>query len=759
VETENLKSIARLAAWALSVAASAAVAQLQAPAHTDAAGRIQLDVHFDCALAPPLTALAAAGMSATSTVKLGTLCVVEGWAPPMALSKLAATAGVTRLTAPAYVLPLRPRALRPVLHGPVRPPVERQGATIAIDQNGIAIMRTGQFIAQTGISGAGVTVGVESTGVSSLAIIQARSELPASVKVLYPAGNTTPATADEGTMLLEMIYAVAPGAKLIFCGPTTFVDYTSCLSQLISAGASIVMDDTAFAGDGLMSQNNDQSSALAQIQSQNPAVMILSSAGNNDGTYWQGNYAPVSVATTTLPPLSCPSGTGTPDAYVAAFGSASSETLTVSEAATFPLLLAWADPPTQITSHFDVFWFAPGALTPTGCFSSVGATTDQVSQSVTLPPGAYTLVVASPDASTAGKFLKLWAGGDGLTMLSVSTSGGLVSPQAMAPGVLMVGAVNGSDGVGDAIEPFSSSGPLTVVYPASAQLQAPNLVAPDGIMVDAAGTYFESELFPDGNFYGTSAAVPNAAAVAALLRSAFPTLSVSQITTAVQSGATVLGAAAPNDVFGYGRVDALGALGTVPAPTMTALADATSSGSASSATQPFTVSGTGALHFAVSSSNTALVPNSIVTAGTPGVTVSAGCGTSTLSCTLLVTPVLGQSGTATLTVSTLDGANRGAFAPLLFTATDPAPAPTGSGGTGSSAGSGSSTSTASTASTGSGGGGALQGWALLWLALALWSKVQGELQHAREGLKRMHLDAINSFGRFTGKSRGVVVRR
>jgi hypothetical protein len=323
----------------------------------------------------------------------------------------------------------------------------------------------------------------------------------------------------------------------------------------------------------------------------------------------------------------------------------------------------------------------------------------------------------------------------------------------------MVGAVNGSDGVGDAIEPFSSSGPLTVVYPASAQLQAPNLVAPDGIMVDAAGTYFESELFPDGNFYGTSAAVPNAAAVAALLRSAFPTLSVSQITTAVQSGATVLGAAAPNDVFGYGRVDALGALGTVPAPTMTALADATSSGSASSATQPFTVSGTGALHFAVSSSNTALVPNSIVTAGTPGVTVSAGCGTSTLSCTLLVTPVLGQSGTATLTVSTLDGANRGAFAPLLFTATDPAPAPTGSGGTGSSAGSGSSTSTASTASTGSGGGGALQGWALLWLALALWSKVQGELQHAREGLKRMHLDAINSFGRFTGKSRGVVVRR
>ena len=749
-----------LAVLALSVAASA-VAGLQSQAHTDAAGRMQLDVHFDCALPAPLAALAAAGLSATSTLKSGTLCVVEGWAAPAALPKLAAVAGITRLAAPSYVLPIRPRALRPVNHGQVRAPVEKQGATGAIDGNGIAIMRAAQFVAQTGVNGAGVTVGVQSYGVASLSVIQARGELPASITVLQPAGNPTAVQADEGTVLLEEIHAIAPGATLLYCGPATFVDYVSCLSQLISAGAGIVLDDTSFSSDGLMSQDNDQTSAVSSVLSQNPGTLMLSAAGNNDGTYWEGNYAPVSVATTTLPTLSCPAGGGTPDGYVATFAGSSSETLTMSGFVTFPLLLAWADPPAQLTSHFDLFWFAPGALTPTGCLSSVGATTDQISQSITLPAGAYTLVVASPDASAAGKFLKLWAGGDGLTMLSVATSGGLVSPQAMAPGVLMVGAVNGSDGVGNTIEPFSSSGPLTVVFPASAQLQAPSLVAPDGIMVDAQGTYFESELFPDGNFYGTSAAVPNAAAVAALLRSAFPTLSVAQITSAVQSGATVLGAAAPDEVYGYGRVDALGALGTVPAPTMTALTDATSSGSASSATQPFTVSGTGALHFAVSSSNTALVPDSIVTAGTAGVTVSSGCGTSTLSCTLLVTPVLGQSGTATLTVSTLDGANRAASAPLVFTATDPAPAPPGSGGTGSSAPSGSSGSSTSTTTTnpGGGGGGALQGWALLWLLVALCSKVQGELQHAREGLKRMHLDAINPVGRFARKPRGVEVSR
>ena len=148
-------------------------------------------------------------------------------------------------------------------------------------------------------------------------------------------------------------------------------------------------------------------------------------------------------------------------------------------------------------------------------------------------------MVASPDTSAAGKFLKLWAGGDGLTALSVSTPGGLISPQAMVPGVL-------TSRRGERLrwhrqyhrDLFQHSGRCTVAFPAMAQLQAPILVAPDGISVDAAGTYFTQYLFPDGNFYGTSAAVPNAAAVAALLRGAFPTLSVAQVSTALQTGAT-----------------------------------------------------------------------------------------------------------------------------------------------------------------------------------------------------------------------------
>ncbi len=720
-----LLGVVTAAAMAPDPAAATSAAQLTAlesTTHKDGAGRLQIDVHFDCALAPPAAALTAAGLAVTASVKAGTLCVVEGWALASTLPRIDLVPGVAQVTAPSYVPPVTPRSLGALRRSLIRSPSQKLGSgTLGIDQNGVAIMRADQFVAQTAANGAGVTVGIQSSGVFSLSTIQARGELPPFVPVLYPAGNPAQILGDEGTALLEEVHAVAPGANLVYCGPSTFVDFTSCLTQLIAAGATIVLDDTGFPGDGVMSQDNDQSSAVSQILSQNPAVMMFSSAGNSDGTYWEGHYSPVSASTTALPPLSCPGNSALPDAYVATFGTATSQTLTVSGYTTFPLLLAWADPPGQITSQFDVFWFAAGTTTQIGCFSSAAASSNQVLQPVSLAPGTYTLVVASADASAAGRFLKLWAGGDGLTALSVSTPGSLISPQAMVPGLLTVGAVNGSDGIGNTIEAFSSGGPLSVAFPTSAQLQAPTLVAPDGIYVDAADTYFAADLFPDGNFYGTSAAVPNAAAVAALLRGAFPNLTVAQVTTALQSGATALGGTVPDNTFGYGRVDALGALATLPTPTITALSDQTSMASASTTGQPLSVTATGALHFAVSSTNTALVPNAIVTAGTPGVTVSSGCGTSTLACTLSVTPVLGQAGTATLTISALDGANRAATTRMTFTATDPAPP--------SSANPGGNTVGTTPVSSGHSGGGGFEVWSLLSLsALAAWSRRRARLR-------------------------------
>ncbi len=673
-------------------------------ARFDPRGRVEADVHYDCSSGAPTAALVAAGMSVSGATELAPLCVVEGWIAPAVLPKLAAIAGVTRVKLPSYAMHIPRPSLKSTAQSP---------AAGTIDGNALSIMHADQFVAQAGGGGKGVLVGVQSQGVASLSTIQGRHELP-DVKVLTAAaGGSDNPYADEGTALLEEVHAVAPNAGLAFCEPQTFVQYTACLQQFATAGATVMVDDMLFFDQDPMSSGGTDALAVGQFLVRNPNVALFTAAGNDNGSYWEGSYTPVSVASQGLSAMTCHGGSQV-DNFVNQFSAGASQILTItpSGAISVPLTLAWADPPGHNISNFDIYWTNTTDSTKSGCLSTAASADPVLTQSITLYPGTNIVYVATPDGSFAGKFLKLWVGGDGLTALSLPTPGSVVTPQAFAPGVITVGAVKGSDGIGNSIEAFSSRGPITVVYPGAAKIQAPVLVAPDGIYVDAAGTYFASLLFPDGNFYGTSAAAPNAAAVAALIRGAFPNLTLAQLLAALRTGASQLGASVPDGTFGYGRMDAMGALGTLPGPTMTGLPDISidAGSTTTSAALPFTVSGTGGLHFSVASTNSALVPPSISPAGAAGVAISpADCGTTTLACSLKVTAAQYQGGTATVTVSALDGAGRSAPATTHVTVSNPQAAPPSSavGVTSSSGG-------------GGGGGGSLSCWDILAMtALAL----------------------------------------
>jgi subtilisin family serine protease len=58
---------------------------------------------------------------------------------------------------------------------------------------------------------------------------------------------------------------------------------------------------------------------------------------------------------------------------------------------------------------------------------------------------------------------------------------------------------------------------------------------------------------------GTSLAAPHVAGGLALLLSAFPSASIAQQETALVSGAHELGAPGPDNTYGFGRLDLLGA--------------------------------------------------------------------------------------------------------------------------------------------------------------------------------------------------------
>ena len=542
----------------------------------DASGRVQVDVHVDCTADPPVAALKAAGLKVTAAVRLAPTCVVEGWVNPASLPKIAGVPAVERVTTPSYSLhkprrtPATPAA--PSIQGAPVPGsstimslpagILQAAVNPAIDATAIAISHAGTYIGQTGVSGTGVTVGVMSDDATNLSVIQSRAELP--VVNVIPS-SASPSPTDEGTMMLEEVYAMAPGASLAFCGPQTTVEYLSCLQGLAAAGATIVVDDIAYYDEDLMSSTGQFAQSVQSFLTGNPSVLLFTVTENFNGSYWEGNYTPVAIASlgAGYNSLTCPV-TNQTDYYAgAAFQ------LTVTVGGTYPMWLQWADSWGQNTSNFEVY--AVDVTTKQGsCLSAAGSANTYFGGDPVLVAGdTYDVLIATPDASLAGKFVKFFVGGDGATALNPSTPGSIVSPQAFVPGVALVGAVDGSDGIGDTIEPYSGRGPITLQFPTASSIQAPSFVSEDAVYVDTAGTLFTP--WSDGNFHGTSAAAPNAAAVAALISSAFPTLTPKELMGYLQTGAVLLGATSPDSIYGYGRVDAMGALAVIPAPSITSL--------------------------------------------------------------------------------------------------------------------------------------------------------------------------------------------
>jgi hypothetical protein len=613
----------------------------------------------------------AAGMVIGTTVKMPPMCVVEGWIPVASIPTVASIPNVKKIDLPKYSRPHPPNSRqRSRVIAPSPAIVFGANGSPAIDGNGITIMNVDRYIQQTSVNGTGVSIGVISDDVTSLNVIQGRGELPLSVNVIQPSPNPVvhSSLTDEGTMMLEEVYAVAPGANLAFCGPETAIEYLGCLQNLIAAGATVISDDLAFIGYDVMStQNNAAAQAVESALTTNANVMLFHDAGNDAQDYWEGAYNPFQGSGNCSP-------TGLPaqsDTYFQQFSPSDGYIAWQTIGGSNLYLTSALSAGQTIPNNFDVYVVDPASSQVVACSTSgsnggtVGSTSYTVIDGSAVSQGTYNIYVGTQDASLGGSFLKLIGWSNGADTFLPLTSGAPSSPQDFAAGVIIVGAVYGHDGIGNTIEPFSNTGPVHVESPTPSTLQAPLVVAPDGIFVDTGGTDFVAS---GGMFYGTSAASPNAAAVAVLLRSAFPTLTPVQITIYIKTGATPLGGSAPNGTFGYGRVDALGALAMIPAPTIAGPQGTTIVGGRSSPAIPFTIGGTGLLRVSASSS-TNLIPSS-----SAGISVSPStCGNSTTACMLTLTPTAGLSGTTTVQVSVTDGANRTQSAQVPITVTKPAP--------------------------------------------------------------------------------------
>ena len=551
----------------------------------DSSGALDLEIHALDTLS---------GRERADLRRLGVTVLIgsDQWAKPAKLKALP-DAGVLRALVPydrvdavaalGWVAAIRPTEILPADAG-------------SFLSEGVPLHRADDAQA-SGIDGGGVDVGVISDGVSSIGVAQALGDLPAGVNVLDAGGG------DEGTAMLEIVHDMAPGAGLLFHGTGGGVAaHVSAQNDLVTAGADLITEDIPFDSEpafqkGLAATNGEILGASG--------VWISSSAGNLNST-----HAPrvVATGTGTGPDNQAPAGCGVaPTNTVALNGADTTFDVTVNPGATVGATLQWSEPraifPTAGAGGFtnlDLYIVNQAAATclATSTAAQGGGVGDTIEQaSWTNGGGAAVTVklVVNNTGSTGAKgtpTLDLrWRGA---AAVDATGNAGSLNPDSNYTDFgTSAGAVNGGadqDPTTTPLEGFSGQGPVSLVsttvcsasYPCPAAgppgsnqsvpggggrtVTAPTYAAADGVSVSGAGGFgagsCPAATQGDCRFFGTSAATPSAAGVAALVLDASGgpgSLTPSALTAVLAANATDRGVPGTDNAFGAGVLDAYSA--------------------------------------------------------------------------------------------------------------------------------------------------------------------------------------------------------
>ena len=410
----------------------------------------------------------------------------------------------------------------------VMPPLVRTGS---VTTEGDTIHRTSDVRTTYSQSGSGVKVGIISDGVDHCTDAQSSGDLPAGLTIL---SNTQ--GGDEGTAMLEIVHDMVPDADLYFhdCGDNV-VAFNNAIDALVTAGCNVICDDIGwifepFFEDGIVASH------LTSVLASND-IIYASSAGNNGRGHYQGDYhndgnnshdkvwyidfyPPFSSAIIVLQ-------------WNDAFGASGNDyDLYLCDYDTEEVLLYSANTQDGDDDPLEFIW-----VDYDGSFI-----------------GETVIKVANRNGIAATKTLEVFIHPIDNVLVYADNIDPVDSifGHAAVPNAIAVGAINASDPGNDDIELFSSQGPVTISYPSPVSRPKPDLCGIDGVTVTGAGG------FPSP-FYGTSAAAPHIAAIAAQLWGAFPAKTRDEIRTTLCSSAVDLGSTGYDNVFGYGRADALNA--------------------------------------------------------------------------------------------------------------------------------------------------------------------------------------------------------
>ena len=463
--------------------------------------------------------------------------IVQALVPYDSIEQLAALEGVTRIAPPG-----------PKLH--------RAGS---VTSQGDELLNADD-VRLLGFDGAGVTVAAMSDGVAGLGASVASGDLPAGTNTSCASASGVdcscamagwgPADGAEGTAMLEIIHDLAPGADLAFGNFDTELEFASVIGCLAAPGR-VLVDDIIFLAepvfeDGIVAEAVDAAVAAGAV--------YVSAAGNDAGQHVEDVYADIDPDTNdeAFPP------TGV-DFHDFAVGDASL-TVTVNPGGSIIPTLHWNEEYGASAQDYDLYIYDsafPGALNIIDYgIAPQDGTGDPVEiaffQNTSASPVTVHVVVDQWAATQANVLkLHLFAVGESVLDTGFLTPEREIYGHTAAAGAIAAGAVPWFNP--GTIEPFSSRGPVQILFPTLELRQKPEVVAPDGVSVTGSGG------FPS-QFFGTSAAAPHAAAVAALLIDRQPAVTPDLVRLALTETALDLGPQGTDVAFGFGRIDALAAV-------------------------------------------------------------------------------------------------------------------------------------------------------------------------------------------------------
>jgi len=507
---------------------------------TDASGRVLVEIYLNgsATMDDVRANLLSMGASITGENPAYRLGAMSAFLPVSSLEALGNATGVSALTL----------GYKPVMN------------VGAVTSQGAVVMRS-NIANMNGFTGSGITVGVLSDSfnrsTNTFTMVRAANDiasgdLPTPKFVLDDLASPQANLTDEGRAMSQIVYDVAPSSSLCFAtangGQAAFASNIRTLRTNPTCAADVIVDDVFYLAEPYFSDGQVAQAANDVVNSAILAgrrVSYFSSAGNQQGFGFQANPANFVVTASvpginlgTIPACASSPAVGTGADVTGGFldfgGGTFFATINIA-AGSHTLIMQWDDPfdlmPSGMTTDLNFIFFN----TSGNCVIKIATNNFTLNEPIEgvgfNGAGTFRMMIARTGIGThlSTRVKLVHFGGITSTIFGANATP-VTFGHSAAAGANSVAAYRYTNPATQQspfipfFEPFSSPGPVIIAFDAAGNRLAaaenrkkPDIAAPDGVNTTFffPGQTFEADAF--FNFFGTSAAAPHAAGVAALL--------------------------------------------------------------------------------------------------------------------------------------------------------------------------------------------------------------------------------------------------